>query len=85
MSTATTPEDITTFLLGLFRTTLQVEVSTDENLFANGIVDSVGIMRIVAGIEDHYQTKIPPADLLPANFRTPQRLAQYLSGHLHKS
>ena len=55
-------------------------IEADENLFTGGMIDSMGIMRLVAFLEKTYETKIPPADLTPANFMTVEKIAGYLEG-----
>lgn len=53
-------------------------IESDENLFTGGLIDSMGIMRLVAFLEKSYDIKIPPADLTPANFMTVEKIAGYL-------
>lgn len=53
-------------------------VDKDDNLLEQGIVDSIGIMRLVAFVEETCNLKIPPQDLVIENFMTVQKLADYL-------
>lgn len=53
-------------------------IDPEENLFTSGLVDSVGIMQLIAHLESSYALKIPPTDLTPANFRTIRVMATYL-------
>lgn len=55
------------------------EIQTDCNLFAEGYLDSIGIMRLIAHLETELNTKIPPKDLVPKNFMTIQAMATYLT------
>ena len=50
----------------------------EENLFSSGIVDSMGIMRLIAHLETTLDTKIPPRDLVPQNFRSVRVMSSYL-------
>ena len=50
----------------------------EENLFTSGIVDSIGIMRLITHLEQHLAIKIPPKDLIPDNFRTISTMSAYL-------
>lgn len=77
-----TTDDIVTFVTGLLQSKLGIAVVPDENLFATGAVDSVGIMQAIAAIEEHFQIQIPPSDLLPANFRTIRLTADYVARRL---
>lgn len=54
-------------------------IDCDENLFTGGYVDSVGIMRLIAHLESRLQIRIPPADLIPENFRSVRVMAAYLA------
>ena len=57
-----------------------IEVDPEANLFTSGLVDSVGAMRLVNHVETELDTKIPPPDLIPDNFRTIRVMAGYLTG-----
>ena len=50
----------------------------DESFLENGIIDSTGILEVVAWIEETFGVRVPDADLLPENFDTVQRLAAYI-------
>ena len=50
----------------------------DESFLESGIVDSTGILEVVAWIEETFGIMVPDADLLPENFDTVQRLAAYM-------
>ena len=53
-----------------------------DNLFTNGIMDSISIMRLIARLQSTYEYKIPPTDLVPENFQSINAMAAYLSGQL---
>ncbi len=57
-------------------------VDYDDNLLAEGMVDSLGMLRLVGYIEDIYGYKVPPTDFVIENFRTLNQLNQYLSDKL---
>lgn len=54
-------------------------IDPEVNLFASGLVDSMGVMRLIGFIEERFHVKIPPADLVPSNFRTLQITSDYLA------
>ena len=58
------------------------EIDRDENLLASGLVDSVGIVRLIAHVKDQTAVDIPPQDLIPDNFRTVGVMAAYVLGRL---
>ena len=45
-------------------------IAADESLLAEGMVDSLGMMRLVAFIEQEFNYKVPAGDLTIQNFRT---------------
>jgi acyl carrier protein len=46
----------------------------DEPLLANGILDSLGIIRLAAFIEETFSIGVPDDALLPENFSTLRRV-----------
>jgi acyl carrier protein len=51
----------------------------DEASFLNeGIVDSVGVMELVAFVEDKFGLKVDDLDVTPDNFDSVSRLASYI-------
>jgi len=55
-------------------------VEADENLLADGVVDSLGMMRLVVFVEDAFGISIPPEHFTIENFRTIDAIAGYLLG-----
>jgi acyl carrier protein len=45
-------------------------IDRDEDLLANGIVDSLGIMELVTFLEGRYGISVGDDDLVPENFQT---------------
>ena len=60
----------------------EVEVGPDDNLLADGMVDSIGVGRLVAYIDERIGYSVPAEDLLIENFRTATALSAYLEGKL---
>ena len=58
----------------------EVELSNDDNLLADGMIDSVSVVRLVSFIDSEYDFSIPHEDLTVENFRSVDSLATYLSG-----
>ena len=50
----------------------------DEPLLGSGIVDSLGIMRLVSFIEEEFEVEVPEEDLVPEHFQTVTRLAAFV-------
>lgn len=58
------------------------DVDVEENLFTSGLVDSVGFMRLVGHVSEALAVTVPPAELVPDNFRTIRTMARYLQSLL---
>ena len=50
----------------------------DESLLERGIIDSTGVMELVAFIEQRYKVKVEDEELLPENLDSLARLARFL-------
>jgi acyl carrier protein len=47
-----------------------------------GIVDSTGVLDVITFIENEFDIKIPPEDMLPENLDSIERIAAYVTGNL---
>ncbi len=57
-----------------------IEVAIDDELLAEGLIDSLGVMRLIAYIDETFGVTIPPQDVTLDNFRSVAVIARYLSG-----
>ena len=53
-------------------------VSNDDNVIAAGIVDSLGIVKIISYLEDAFSVEIDDADLVMENFETIESMATFV-------
>ena len=53
-------------------------LSDEEPLLGSGIVDSLGIMRLVSYIEEEFEVEVSEEDLVPEHFQTVNRLAAFV-------
>jgi acyl carrier protein len=51
----------------------------DESFLEAGVVDSLGVVELVAFVEETYQLEVPDDDIVPANFDSVDNLAAYIS------
>ncbi|MEM1248298.1 MAG: acyl carrier protein [Acidobacteriota bacterium] len=56
------------------------EVDLDEDLLTGGLIDSIGIVRLIADAEAELSVKVPDPDLVPENFRTLRVMTIYFDG-----
>lgn len=57
-----------------------VEVDVDDELLAEGLIDSLGVMRLIAFIDMAFAITVPPQDVTIENFRSIAVIARYLAG-----
>ena len=57
------------------------ELSPDYDLLENGVVDSLGIMKLVGLIEDHFGMEIPDEKLVPENFVSIRALSSLIDSN----
>lgn len=55
-----------------------VNLQADDNLLTTGLIDSLGIIRLVNFIEDAFNVEVRPEDITIENFRTINVIAAYL-------
>lgn len=54
-------------------------IDVHEDLLGSGIVDSLGMMKLVVFLEKEFQVKIAPEDMTVENFDTIYHISEYLS------
>ena len=57
-----------------------VALSAEDDLLNSGLIDSMGIMRLIAFIEEEFEVAIPPQDMVIDNFISVNAIAAYLEG-----
>lgn len=50
----------------------------DQELLVDGMVDSLGMIRLLAFIKETYQYNVPPEDFLIENFSSLDAIVSYL-------
>jgi len=58
------------------------EFADDDSFLASGIIDSLGVMQLVAFIEFNFGISVSDADLVPENFDSVERLAAFIERRL---
>lgn len=53
--------------------------SSDEDLFASGRVDSMGVMEIISFVEDAFSVVVDDVDIVPENFRSVRAMAEFVA------
>lgn len=63
---------LTEIAVGLGKKSLDL----DEDLLEQGIIDSLGLMKLIAYMEEIFSIKILDEDIVPENFQTINRMAK---------
>ncbi len=62
----------------LLNGTLIGDLQADEDLLSSGLVDSMGMMRLIAYIEEETGIQVPPEDMILENFMNVESIEKYL-------
>ena len=63
----------------LLNNELDEALDATDDLLGDGILDSLGMMKLILFIENEFDTKIPPQDMVIENFMTVSHISEYLS------
>lgn len=55
-----------------------IQLTSDEDLLTTGLIDSLGIMKLIAWLEEEFSVKIPPEDMTIENFLSPEVIENYI-------
>ena len=68
-------ETIASFLRTRFRSAIRGELGPDDSLFSSGIVDSFGVLELIAFLEDTFHIVIDPSRHELTEFDTINKIA----------
>ncbi len=54
-------------------------IADDDSFMDNGIIDSTGILELVAFIQDEWNVEVRDSELIPDNFDSVAKLSSYIS------
>lgn len=55
-----------------------LNLTGDDDLLLSGLVDSLGVVRLITFIEQELHIEVPPSDVTIENFATVNAIAVYL-------
>jgi acyl carrier protein len=74
---------INTYIRSEFDTALAgAQLSDDTQLIESGVVDSLGIMKLLQYLEDSFSIRIADDELRPENFQTPGSIVSLIEKKL---
>lgn len=68
------------FLIGEFLPDVPAsELANDYDLLTNGVVDSLGLLKLIAWVETEFEVVVDDAALDPDNFRTVEAIDAFVA------
>ena len=55
-----------------------IELTPEDDLLGSGLLDSMGVMRLVGFVEETFNIKIPPEDIVIENFMDVKAIINYV-------
>ncbi|MGI9541967.1 MAG: acyl carrier protein [Cyclobacteriaceae bacterium] len=56
----------------------EVQLAAEDDLLGSGLIDSMGMMSLIAFVENQFELKVPPQDMTIENFMNVEAIANYL-------
>ncbi|MFS4492235.1 phosphopantetheine-binding protein [Maribacter sp. 2308TA10-17] len=56
-----------------------IKIATNDSLLDTGIVDSMGMMKLILFLEKQFKKRVPSGDMTLENFETVEKIAKYFS------
>ncbi len=60
----------------------QTKLAPEDDLLEDGLVDSLGVMRLIAFIDEEFGFAVPPQDVTVDSFMSVNAIAEYLAPNL---
>jgi acyl carrier protein len=70
--------ELSAFVVENFLFGCSATLAGDDSFLEKGIIDSTGILELVAFVEQRYQIKVEDRELLPDNLDSINRLAEFI-------
>jgi acyl carrier protein len=58
------------------------EVKDDDSLLKTNVIDSLGVFRLIAFLEDSFPLTIEESDMVPENFQSLNDIESFVTGKL---
>ncbi|WP_200262057.1 phosphopantetheine-binding protein [Streptomyces sp. HSG2] len=55
------------------------QLPPDQDLLGDGVIDSLGVLKLIAWVEHHFQLAVGDTDLDPDNFRSVNAIDAYVA------
>jgi acyl carrier protein len=73
-----TRERVRTFLAENFLLSSGFDLGDDASLLESGVVDSTGVLELIAFVEEAFQIEVRDEEVVPEHFDSVERIATYV-------
>jgi acyl carrier protein len=84
-SMADVKELIRTFILEYAAGRGVTEVKDDDSLLKTNVIDSLGVFRLIAFLEETFPLTVEDSDMVPENFQSLNDIGSFVAGKLGKA
>ena len=70
--------NIHTFVVTNFLFGQTLDLQAEDSLLDNGVIDSTGVLELVAFLEEHYGIKVEDDEVIPDNLDSTGRITAYV-------
>lgn len=56
----------------------EIELKEEDDLLNTGLVDSIGVVKLIAFIEEEFEIRVPPEDMVIEHFISVEAIENYL-------
>ncbi len=82
METLDVKEPVRAFVLEYAAGRGVTEVKDDDSLLQTNVIDSLGVFRLIAVLEDTFSITIEESDMVPENFQSLNDIASFVTAKL---
>ena len=77
-------EQVRQYVVEAARSKGAAEVNDEESLFKAGIIDSLGVFRLISYLEETFPVTVDDQDMVPENFQSVSCIYAFLLGKMGK-
>jgi len=74
-----TKELVRQFVVTNFYVPDGIAITDDQSLLDSGVIDSTGVLELIAFVEDRFSIQIEDQEMVPANLDSIGRVAEFVS------
>lgn len=61
------------------------ELSNDDDLLSDSVIDSIGTLKLIAWVEDHFELTVEDTEMNPDNFRSVNSIDTFITEEQKKT